>query len=348
MFVPREIGMRRLAQLCRRLSTSLEAGIDARTVWAREAEHATGLVGRARIRQISDDVARGESVSQAVLEAGDYFPPLFAALVQVGEETGHLGESFRDLAEHYEQQLEIRRNFLSAITWPLAELVMALGIIGILILLLGMLPPEATKMIAPLVWGLTGESGFAIYLAAIALVAIGLYAAFHAFRRSLTWTRPLQRALLRVPTLGPALQTLALARLAWALHLVLDAGMEVRRGLRLSLDSARNARYTDGYPSIHAAISRGESIFEAMAQTGSYPSEFLDAVQVGEQSGRLVESLALLSKQYHQRANAALKTLTMIAGWIVWIVVAGIIITFIFRLASLYINTLNSALNMKM
>ena len=41
MFSP-QISLKPLVGLCRRLSTALEAGIDARTVWAREAERASG------------------------------------------------------------------------------------------------------------------------------------------------------------------------------------------------------------------------------------------------------------------------------------------------------------------
>ena len=45
MFTP-QIGVKPLEGLCRRVGTALEAGIDARTVWAREAERARGAMQR--------------------------------------------------------------------------------------------------------------------------------------------------------------------------------------------------------------------------------------------------------------------------------------------------------------
>jgi len=45
MFAPR-IRTKPLAELCRRSGMALEAGIDARTVWAREAERARGAMQR--------------------------------------------------------------------------------------------------------------------------------------------------------------------------------------------------------------------------------------------------------------------------------------------------------------
>ena len=340
------IGTSDLAQLCRRLSTSLEAGIDMRTVWAREAERRIGLTAKARIRAVSDAVRRGESMRDALEEAAGFFPPLFCQLAEIGEQTGHLGEAFRRLAEHYERQRELRRNFLAAIAWPMIQLVASLAVIGFLIWIMGMIGQMGGMQIDPLGFGLVGNRGLLIYLLVLALIAGGIGAIIHAVRSGWVFTRPIQRALLEIPVLGGALQTLALARMAWSLHLALDAGMDVRPALRLGVSSTQNAHYLDHLPAMEASIARGNSIYETLLDTGCYPVEFLDAVQVGEQSGRLVESLSHLSGQYHQRADAALRTLTMAAGFMVWAIIAAVIIMFIFRLALFYIGQIEAATRM--
>ncbi len=335
-----------LAQLCRRLSASLESGIDVRTVWAREVDRARGLTAKTRIRAVNEAIHRGESMRDALQQADDFFPPLFRQLADIGEQTGHLGESFRHLAEHYDRQRELRRNFLAAIAWPMIQLVASLAVIGFLIWIMGVIGQAGGIQIDPLGFGLVGNRGLVIYLLILALIAGGVVGILQAVRSGWVFARPIQRAMLRIPVLGPAMQTLALARMAWSLHMALDAGMDVRPALRLSVFSTRNARYIDHLPTIEASITRGNSIYETLLDTGCYPVEFLDAVQVGEQSGRLVESLALLSGQYHQRADVALGTLTMAAGFAVWAMIAAVIIMFIFRLAMFYIGQINAALHM--
>jgi type II secretory pathway component PulF len=146
---------------------------------------------------------------------------------------------------------------------------------------------------------------------------------------------------LRVPVLGPSLQTLALARLAWSMHLTMNAGMELRKALRLSLRNAGSTLFTDAADTIDATIAKGDSIYEAFYEAGCFPPDFLDSVHVGEHSGRLVESMAHLSRQYQEQARAALATLTMIAGIAVWAAVAILIICLIFRLALFYIGTIS-------
>ena len=92
-----------------------------------------------------------------------------------------------------------------------------------------------------------------------------------------------------------SLQTIALARLAWSLHLTMNTGMDVRRALKLSLRSTQNARYIDQIETIDAEIMAGNSIHQAFVAAGGYPVEFLDTLAVGEQSGKMVESMGHLA-----------------------------------------------------
>ena len=340
MFFSPRIKIHDLARLCRRLGTSLEAGIDVRSVWDREAARARGRAARTRIRAVSEAVARGESIREALARSGDFFPMLFCELADVGDQTGHLDEAFAQLAEHYEEQIKRQRIFLAAILWPVVQLALAAAIIGFLIWIMGVINPSSDNPIDPLGLGLRGNRGLLIYVAFLATVGVVLAVVVQAVRRGLVWTQSIQRAALRLPVLGRPLEAVALGRLTWSLYLTLNAGMEIRQAVRLSLRSTRNARYVDTTGPIEAAITSGNPLYEAFLRTGAYPDHFLDALQVGEQSGKLVESMGLLSRQYRDQAQNGLNVLAVVAGFAVWMIVAGIIIALIFRLFFFYINTI--------
>lgn len=343
IFSPR-ISLGKLAALSHRLALSLQAGVDVRTVWGREAERAHGSMRR-RLHAISQAIDGGETTATALALSGNYFPTLFCELAEVGELTGHQAEVFAQLADHYQNQITLRRVFLASILWPMIQLALAVLIIGFLIWIMGVIrDATGNKGLDPLGFGLVGNRGLAIYVGCVALVAAAVWAAIAAVRRGLVWGRPIQRAVLRLPVLGNALETLALARLAWTLHLTMNAGVPVRRALALSLRSTRNARYIDQIPAIDAEIMQGNSIYEAFCQAGGYPVEFLDSLAVSEQSGMLVESMARLSRQYQERARVALAAMTTVAGFAVWGVIAALIIFLIFRLFSFYLGTINEAL----
>lgn len=340
MLFSSRIGQKELAQLCRRLATGLEAGLDVRRVWARETSGRMTPALRRAMEDVSAAVGRGETLTDALAETGSFFPGLFLELTAVGEQTGKLAEVLKRLAEHYEHQLKLRRAFLSAIAWPMLQLGAAICVIGALIYLMGALElkTEDGKQIDLLGFGLVGASGVAIYFVVIFALSAAIAVTVQAIRRGMVWTRPVQHLLLHLPVLGRQLQTLSLAQLAWTMHLTFEAGMDLLPALPLCLRSTRNARYTDHIGDVLAAVRSGQEISEAFTETRAFPRDFLDALEVGERSGRLPETMAILSDQYQDQAQRTLAALTVLAGFGVWVIVAMIIIFMIFRLAMFYIG----------
>lgn len=347
MFFSPRIKLGELSQLCRRLATSLEAGVDIRRVWSRESTGRGSPALRRQMEQVAEGINRGETLSDALLETRDYFPTLFRELADVGEHTGKLAEVLRRLAEHYEHQLRLRRIFMAAIAWPMLQLVAAVGVIGLLIFVMGFLPPMADgKPFDLLGLGLYGGRGVVIYFLFVAAVVAGLALVVRAVRRGLAWTRPVQLLLMRIPWLGGSLQTLAMSKLAWSMYLTLDAGMDLLRAIPLCLRSMGNAHYSQHTAEILQSIRAGNEVTEAFADTRVFPREFLDSLEVGERAGRLPETMEILSREYQDRAQRALVALTTLAGFGVWVLVAGIIIMVIFRLFSTIMQPTYDALKM--
>lgn len=325
-----------LARLCRRVATGVEAGIDDRKIWQREAE--TGhMQRRVQLAKVSEALSQGSSVAESIARTGDYFPPLFHDMVAAGETSGHLSEVFRRLADHYEHQLRLRRTFVASLVWPITELVIAVAVIGLLIWIMGVVGGADI-----LGWGLTGTSGLIVYLAIVASVGLATVWLIRQTVRGSLWTRSIQHGVLHIPLVGPAFRTMALARCAWTLYLTLDVGLDVRRALTLALKNTRNDYFVRHVPTVLNAISTGQSIHEALGRTGAFPQEMLDAVEIGEDSGRLAESLRRLSDQYQEQSQSSLAILSVIGGYAIWGLVAALIIVLIFRLASFYLDTLNT------
>lgn len=348
MFSPRARNQD-LAPLCRRLATSLESGIDVRKIFLREAQGRAPLSMRRRMQAISEAVASGITVADALDASGDFFPSLMRELVRVGEQTGHLDGVFLHLAEHYEHQVRMRREFMSSISWPLTQLVMALTLVGLIIWISGMLGGKDLKGndIDLLGFGLRGTPGVITYAIILGCCAAVFFLLYQATRRGTLWLRPIQRLVMRLPAVGGALQTLAVARFAWGMHLTGESGMSLKQALPLCLRATQNDRYISQTDAILAAVRNGDPLTDALSATGVFPVRFLDAFDVGERSGRLPETMKLLSDQYQDEARRAVKVLIQVASWLVSLAVMALVVFFIFRLAIMYIGTIQSAVNMK-
>jgi type IV pilus assembly protein PilC len=335
-----------LSELSHRLGVETESGIDIRRTWQREAESARGRV-QVEFMKIRDSVGRGDSLTHALAGSRQLFPTLFLEMVEVGEQTGTLGRVFHRLSDHYRHQVQLQRSFVKAITWPMLELAAAILIIGMMIWVLGIVAQRNNgQPIDILGFGLVGTKGLVIYVNFVIAVGLCVAGLVVAVRRGVLWTRPLQRAVMEIPGVGPSLEKLALARLTWALHLLMNVDMDLRRVVPLVLRATGSDYYIRRTEQITSAVAAGEPIHIAFSRSGAFPSEFIDALQVAEDSGQMVESMDRLSRRYQEESEMALQTLTKIAGFAVWALVAGLITLMIFRLAGFYLNTINNALKM--
>jgi type II secretory pathway component PulF len=344
MFLTAHVRLADLAGLSRRLATSIESGIELRRVLDREAHGRTHGALRRRLDAISDQVQRGTSLAEAIEQTGSFFPPLFREMVAVGEQSGHLPEVLDHLADHYEHQLRLRRDFLSGITWPMIELSAAVAIVGLLIWLTGVIGEVTGQTVDILGLGLVGTQGLVIYLGCVLAAALVATFTWQAVARGLFWAFPVQWLLMQTPVIGRILETLAMARLAWSLNLVGNTEMPLTKALPLCLRATHNAYYSRFAEEISRDVRRGQTLTETLGTTGVFPPEFLDSLDVGERSGRMPETMALLAEQYRDQARRALATLNVVAGFLVWLAVASLIVMVIFRIFSFYVGMLNEAM----
>lgn len=346
MFLQPQLSNKALSELCHRLTVETDSGIDIRRTWQRETDMARGRT-RPYFERVRDAINRGDSLSASLANSGSLFPPLFHEMTDVGESTGTLGRVFRRLEAHYRRQVQAQRLFLSTIAWPMFELGSAILIIGALIWVLGIVAQRNNgQPIDILGFGLVGTRGLIIYTNFVVAVGLCIAGVVIAVKRGMLWTRPLQRWVMQLPVLGNALQRIALARLAWALHLTLNVEMDLRRIIPLALRTTGTDYYMQYTDQIVNEVARGEPMHLAFSRTGAFPGDFIDALAVAEESGRIVESMERLSNRYEEEAELAIRTLSTAFGWFIGVCVMGLIVLLIFRLASFYIGTINNALNM--
>jgi type IV pilus assembly protein PilC len=342
MLFSSRIRLKPLAQLCHRLATATNAGIQDRQIWTNESERGSASQ-RAAASAIRDKLAGGQSITDALRNSSEFFPILFRQMVEVGEVSGRLGDIYKRLARHYDRMLVSRREFLGRLAWPLMQLGMALFVIGALIWVMGMLPANNTPggvQFDMLGFGLVGNSGLVKYVGVLVCISILLLLLFQWLRSRKDWLSALQRLLVQLPLVGGAFKTLAIARFTWALQLVLDTPMDIRKALLLAFNSTGNGYYVQHAPEVTDRIQRGQSITQSLAATGLFPGELLDNIAVGEESGRLVESMQRAAEDYEERAASAISILAQIAGYAIWLLILVFMATLIIRLGMFYTNTI--------
>lgn len=332
------IGTRHLSRLCHNVGTGLHAGLDIRRILDSQwqlAPHGD----RAFLGNVRDRVAKGEGLAASFKASNGFFPPLFCEMIEVGERTGRMELVFFRLAEHYDQIIRLRRNFLIGIAWPLFELTLGILAIGLLIYILGALGAGG-------VFGLEGTRGVIIWFGLVGCVVAAIVAPIVAVQKGWISADPLLRVLTRLPGVGNGLRIFAMSRLTWSLAMATDSDLPPDKAIELAVRSTQNGYYTDRLEPMKLTVRRGREMHEAFRGAGVYPADFLDALQTGEIAGRTSETMMVIAKDYDERAKMWYRGLAFVCGFLVFLLVAGLMVFMIINLfMNLYLKPIQEQLN---
>jgi type IV pilus assembly protein PilC len=324
---------------CRALHHGPDIGLSPVRIFTQQAKS-----GPAVFRPLAAGMAKrledGDTLSDALRPEAWRFPILFVELVAVGEQAGRLPTVFAELERHYEEVQTARRQFLTALVWPAMMYCGAIGVLTLLILVLGSL---GTKL-DPLGLGLTGASGafwFFVYAAMFTTFVVGSVVIVV---RTPNARAKAEALALKVPGLAPIARAFALHRFAMAAHMTIEAGLRADRVLKFSLRATANRAYQQEADRAAKSCRKGREIIEALQELGPtlFPDEFIQAVHVGEESGRLAEVMQKEAVRYRDASVRGMKILTRIVSGLVYAIIAILVIVSIFRVVqTAYIDPVN-------
>jgi type IV pilus assembly protein PilC len=119
-------------QFARTLGTLLENGVPVLTALKITEQVLPNRLIKEAIAKTREAVTDGKTIAQP-LAASKIFPQLMVDLVRIGEETGDVPGSLNNLADTYENELQIGLRVMTQLIEPLLIIVMAL-IVGFLLI----------------------------------------------------------------------------------------------------------------------------------------------------------------------------------------------------------------------
>lgn len=338
----RRIGWKSLASTCRSLATMLHSGVAIKNAFKVVANKSGDPTCRHALKEVNDAIACGDDVSSAMRAQGEAFPELMIDMVGVAEQTGALPEILESLANHYENNLRLRRNFLSSIAFPVFQLVMAILVVAGMITILGWIASSrGGEAFDPLGFGLSGTQGAITWLVMTFGTIIGLLVGVQILYRSVAGRKTLDSFLMKIPVVGHCTQSFAIARFSWAFALTQQAGMDILKSLDSSFRATTNGAFIAAIPKVTGMVKAGEPLHDAMRETRLFPEEYMHMVEVSEQSGTVPEMLDRLGPQFEEQARRSLSALVSVFGWLIWLTIATFIVILIFRVFFTYIGMLN-------
>jgi type II secretory pathway component PulF len=329
-----------LEEVLSRLSIALAAGVDVRRAMASEAARVPRR-WRPVFEAAAAALGAGEPLAAALGRTAGAVPADVLGMVAVGDRTGRDAETLRDVAAALGEAVAARRSLVAAVVPAALRLAVALGVIGLLILISGSLESLDGRPLDMLGLGLTGLRGLTIYAAMLVGLLLAALVAVPRLFRSWQAHGVVRRLLSRLPLLGPAARAGEAAR--WCRAAALAAGAGLDAGGLVGLASRAAPGLALDPHDIEERLRQGDTLAEALAAAGRLPTEVIDAVGLGELSGTVAESLGRLVPEQLAAARRGYAAAVGVVGAAAWVAVAGLVVLVVFRVMGVYVGILQEA-----
>lgn len=265
---------------------------------------------------LRSQVEMGNTLADSMTMYPRYFSNVYVNLVRVGEKSGTLSKSLHDLLDHQTQQYELKRNVLSALTYPAIILslmvVIAIGMILFLIpFLKDMFASFSAELPLPTRILLKSEHILKTYWWII-LLGLGVLVSSIIFLLRQDKVRLLvDRMILHIPILGPLVRSYQVSQIIKTFATMQLNGIPIRESLQIVTAVPGNRVYRQAMESVVHDVERGSIFSDALSK---FPKLFsplvIESVKLGEKAGNLGDSLNSLAELFQDDVKASLKTLT--------------------------------------
>jgi type IV pilus assembly protein PilC len=320
-----------IAIFTRQLATMMKAGVPLLQSFDIVARGSTNPKVTKLLNDIRGDVETGTSLSQAFRKHPMYFDALYCNLVEAGEAAGILETLLDRLALYQEKTIAIKQKIKSALTYPIAVLVVAFIVVSVIMVFVipafkEVFTSFGADLPAPTLFVMGMSEIFVKYWWAIfGAIGGGLYFFLQTWKRSEAMQKRMDRLLLKLPVFGDLLFKSAVARWTRTLSTMFAAGVPLVEALDSVGGAAGNAVFAEATEQIQKDVSTGTSLTNAMQAASIFPNMVLQMSAIGEESGSLDQMLGKAADFYEQEVDEAVKALSSLMEPFI-IVILGTII----------------------
>ena len=279
VIIPAMSDLRELAVFCHKMYNAIHAGFDVEKAFVVMQDDSDGRLNRA-VKHTHAGIVRGMNLSEAMRQDEAVYTSELVDAVFVTEQTGHIEMAFERMGKRFDMQLETRRRIARAATYP---------VIVLIVFIIALFAVASVYKFTPL--AIMISAALVGFVAAVVIMPLG--------------TKELGKSsylvgnvLIKLPVVGKMVMKSELADFASNMSVFYACGAEVSKGLEYSARSLRNEALRVKVLKAAQIVKRGVPLSNAMASTGIFPPDIVNAIQSGEQSGNVEGMLDTIERYY--------------------------------------------------
>ena len=305
-----------IALFTRQMATMMKAGVPLVQSFDIVAEGLENQGMRDLVTGIKTDVAAGGGLAASLAKHPKYFDDLFCSLVSSGENSGTLEVMLDRVATYKEKTEALRAKIKKAMTYPIAVIVVAIVVTGILLV-------KVVPTFAETFQGFGADlPGFTLFVLRISefmqawwfILLFGVILAGWSYSQAMLRSKQLRDRVdalsLKLPIIGGIVHDSVVARFSRTLSTTFAAGVPLVEALESTAGAAGNSVYSAAIYQIRDDVTAGTSLYQSIRSTGLFPTMLLQMTSIGEESGSLDEMLGKVADQYETLVDDAVDNLS--------------------------------------
>ena len=321
-----------LTTFTRQLATLVDAGLPLlRGLRVLEKQERNATL-RAAVGELALSVEGGSTFSEALAQHPKIFNRLYVNMVKAGELGGVLEVVLNRLAEFQEKAQKIKGKVIAAMFYPIAVLVVATVILGVLTVIVipkfkevfeglgeGRPLPAFTLFVLGVSDTIRGH--FVVTCICVAVFII----CFVLFLKTKFGRRVWDKFKLKMPVVGPVISKVAISRFTRTLGTLVSSGVPILQALTIVKETSGNVILANAVGAVHESVKEGETITAPLEASGVFPPMVVSMVDVGEQTGALPEMMMKIADNFDDEVDNAVAAMTSLLEPIMIIFLAVIV-----------------------
>lgn len=302
-------------------------------------------VGRLRpvIRKIRTAILSGDSLADAVGRYPALFPPMYVALVKVGESSGTLDQILETLGLERARAEALRRKVTDALHYP-AFILLAAG--GVLVFFVTFVLPQFSSVLRD--FNAKTDTLIEFFLGLSDLLRhhgleLGVFVAASLASAVFLWRRPAVRSAVmtqvaRLPVISSIFEFHRAGLFCRNLSILLGSGVTLTATLRILIDIMAATGSADLWSAMADRVRHGGKLSDALAVSAVLPAMAVRMLRLGEETSQLATLAGRVAEFYEAKLQRQLDRIVAIIGpaaiVTISIVVGGLIVSVMTALLS--------------
>jgi general secretion pathway protein F len=320
-----------------RLAPLLLANVPLERALAVLEEGTTDKQMLAVIFDLRKGLHEGKRFSSLIRQQGSLFPPMYASLVESGEEAGCLPEVMDELRKFLAESKSFKDFVITSSIYPVIVLLVTLGVT---VLLFTVFIPRFAKIFADmgrelpaLTQTLVDISGIMVKLWWLLPLAVAVLFFLNRFyRKGSFWQRFKDRLWLKVPLAGKLAVSIQVSTFLQALAIMVKKNVHLLQAVRIARKTLSNSVIAESFTGIEEQLREGAKLSITLGKSSYMPPGSMAMLKIAEESGDVGEMLDRITREEQTATRNLVKKILALLEPAIIVMLALVVMLVVFAI----------------